>query len=416
MKKEKKIIYINLDGFSYSYYQYLHKHKLDKGFLELANDGIFFRNLYSGLISITNPMQSAILCGAWSNKTHNFYQHFDKETRKVLKHFRTFDAENIAQLFLKNGKTVVSIHQFMLENNPCVRGEKNNNYITSPKEHSNYKDRFELLGKIIKKEPIVIDEKEIVYEEFPDFLALYIDDLDSLGHNNNYEQFYKKKTYGERIFDIISRLNDIQNELVRMKELCISEGIYNDLIILLTTDHGMTPFFGKSHLNELRDDLNSLGIKAEVATCVKDDTEVVLLPYTIECSLYYIKDLDKEKKRKIDNLLKSKHYILKYLYKDEMMQKYGLDDRGPDVLISPIYNEHFYTKDYLENYGGNHDSLHKTSQHIFGMIFGGDIKKEVFTKRYRSIDLLPSIIRSNNNYFLKDSTSNNLFDVLSRKA
>ncbi len=151
-------------------------------------------------------MQSAILCGAWSNKTHNFYQHFDKETRKVLKHFRTFDAENIAQLFLKNGKTVVSIHQFMLENNPCVRGEKNNNYITSPKEHSNYKDRFELLGKIIKKEPIVIDEKEIVYEEFPDFLALYIDDLDSLGHNNNYEQFYKKKTYGERIFDIISRL------------------------------------------------------------------------------------------------------------------------------------------------------------------------------------------------------------------
>ncbi len=106
-----------------------------------------------------------------------------------------------------------------------------------------------------------------------------------------------------------------------MKELCISEGIYNDLIILLTTDHGMTPFFGKSHLNELRDDLNSLGIKAEVATCVKDDTEVVLLPYTIECSLYYIKDLDKEKKRKIDNLLKSKHYILKYLYKDEMMKK-----------------------------------------------------------------------------------------------
>ena len=83
-EKAKKIIYINLDGFSYSYYQYLYHHKLDEGFEKLKKDGIFFQNLHSGLISITNPMQSAILSGAWSNKTRNFYQHFDKEERRVV--------------------------------------------------------------------------------------------------------------------------------------------------------------------------------------------------------------------------------------------------------------------------------------------------------------------------------------------
>lgn len=411
MKREKKIIYINLDGFSYSYYQILHKKKLDWGFLELANDGIFFKNLYSGLISITNPMQSAILSGCWSNKTHNFYQHFDKEKRCVVKHLRTFNAQNVAELFLEKGKTVVSIHQFMLENNPCVRGEKNNNYITCSKEHSNYKDRFEILEKIIKKEPINIDGKEYIYENFPDFLALYIDDLDSLGHNNNYECYEKRKRYEDRIKDIVKRLKEIEDSLVNIKKVCTQEGIYDDLIILVTTDHGMTPFFGKSHLNELKDDINSLGIRANFANRVKDDTEVVLLPYTIECSLYYLKELDNFKKEKIDQLLKSRNYILKYLYKEEMEKKYGLDKRGPDVLICPKKGDHFYTKDYFDNYGGNHDSLDVTSQHIFGMIFGGDIKNEVLYKKYKSIDLIPSIIKSNNNYELKDSTSNNIFSL-----
>ncbi|HKM29261.1 MAG TPA: alkaline phosphatase family protein [Bacilli bacterium] len=402
-KQTKKIIYINLDGFSYSYYQYLRRHKMDAGFKELSNDGIFLRNLQSGLISITNPMQSAILSGSWSNKTHNFYQHFDKVTRKVVKHLRTFAAQNVAQLFLENGKTVVSIHQFMLENNPCIKGEKNNNYITTAFDRSDYKDRFQILKKMIRKEPIDIEGKEFIYEELPDFTALYIDDLDSLGHNNNYQKYDKRKTFIEREKDIIERLKAIQNELVDIKNICLQESIYEDVIVLVTTDHGMTPFYGPSKLNRLKMAIEELNIKVAMFDNVGEDTEIVLLPYTIECSLYFLTDLSEDKLKKLKARLKKEEYIDRVLFKEEMMKKHGLDKRGPDVLVSPKKGDHFYIKDYLEYFGGNHDSLDKTSQHIFGMVFGGKIPKKVITKKVTSIDLIPSIIKHNNNLYLKDS-------------
>ena len=139
-------------------------------------------------------MQSAILSGAWSNRTHNFYQHYDPETGKVVKHYRTFDAENIAELFIANGKKAVSIHQFMLENNPCREGEYDRAYIKSDIFRSTYLERFAILKKLVLKEPVKSGEKYFVYNEFPDFVALYIDDLDSLGHNNDYDGYPVRHT------------------------------------------------------------------------------------------------------------------------------------------------------------------------------------------------------------------------------
>lgn len=90
MSKNKKLLYINIDGFSFSYYQRMLA--AGKDVFAFAKEGLFFSSLKSGLVSITNPMQSAILCGAFSNKTHNFYQHYDFATNSVVRHFRTFDA------------------------------------------------------------------------------------------------------------------------------------------------------------------------------------------------------------------------------------------------------------------------------------------------------------------------------------
>ncbi|MBP3663832.1 MAG: alkaline phosphatase family protein, partial [Tyzzerella sp.] len=87
--EKKKILYINIDGFSYSYFEQLMELEPNGPFARLAEEGMLFTNLHSGLISITNPMQSAILCGAWSNRTRNFYQHYDWKRGEVIKHART---------------------------------------------------------------------------------------------------------------------------------------------------------------------------------------------------------------------------------------------------------------------------------------------------------------------------------------
>ena len=294
---EKKIVYINLDGFSYSYFGRLKKNGEVQGLCSLAKEGLLFNDLHSGIVSITNPMQSAILGGAWSNKTHNFYHHYDPEARKVVKHYRTFDAENIAEVMTGNGKRVVSIHQFMLENNPCKEGVFDCAYIKSSAPQSTYMERFALLKKLALKEPVKSGEEYFVYDEFPDFVALYIDDLDSLGHNNEYDGYPKRHTPEERFADIAKRIKGIEAELLSFIRLCKSEGIYNDLVILITTDHGMTPFFGKSKLTDLINAVNALGIKTDTPDSVNDETEIVVLPYTIECSLYYQKPLSNERRR-----------------------------------------------------------------------------------------------------------------------
>ena len=91
--------------------------------------------------------------------------------------------------------------------------------------------------------------------------------------------------------------------------------------------------------------------------------------------------------------------------KEEMEKNYGFDERGPDMLISPTYGNHFYKKDCEENYfGASHDSFHETSQHIFGLVFGNvNHKGQIYTDKVNVIELLPSILKNYFNLTLKDS-------------
>ncbi len=402
---EKKVIYINLDGFSYSYFEMLRKNGGAQGFCELAREGILFKNLRSGLVSITNPMQSSILSGAWSNKTHNFYQHYDPETRKVVKHYRTFDAENIAEVFINNNKKAVAIHQFMLENNPCREGEFDRAYIKSGISRSTYTERFAILKKLVLKEPVKSGEVYFTYDEFPDFVALYIDDLDSLGHNNDYDGYPKRRTPEERYADIEKRLKGIQSEIVSFVDLCKTEGIYKQLLILITTDHGMTPFFGKSKLPDLIREINALGIRADTPYTVDNKTQIVALPYTIECALYYQKSLLAEKEDMLTTLLNSLNYAERVFTKPQMISEFGFDERGPCFLLSPKYGMHFYHRDLDESYyGAGHDSFNETSQHIFGLLLGENVLPSEYDEKVYAIDLLPGVLKHANGLKMKDAT------------
>lgn len=121
----KKLVYINIDGFSFSYLERLKRKGKAGGFQRLQNDGFLFTGLRSGLVSITNPMQSAILCGAWSEKTHNFYQHYDLNEGRVIKHKRTFCAENAAQALLRTGHTVARYTSSCWKTTPAERAMHN---------------------------------------------------------------------------------------------------------------------------------------------------------------------------------------------------------------------------------------------------------------------------------------------------
>ena len=403
--EQKKLVYINIDGFSYSYLEQLLRREEDGPFQQLLAEGMLFTNQRSGLISITNPMQSAILCGAWSNRTHNFYQHYEWETGLVVKHKRTFDAENVADVFIKQGKTAVSIHQFMLENNPCRAGEKSCAYITCPQEHSNSFQRFALLDRIVQGLPVVSDGKELTYTEFPDFLALYVDDIDSLGHNNAYGEYPKRSRFEERQQDIQQRLDSIGWELLRFVELCQERGLWDQLVILVTTDHGMTPFWGESRLSDLVSRLREAGIQVDTLESRNERTRVIALPYTIELSLYGAPDLTEAERQTVERVCRDTKYVQRVFSKEEMTMQYGMDSRGPDFLLSPRYGDHFYHRDIPEDtFGASHDSFDETSQHIFGLLLGDGVHAGTsYEKPVTSIDLLPTILAGQFGYSMADS-------------
>ena len=81
----------------------------------------------------------------------------------------------------------------------------------------------------------------------------------------------------------------IQQELEDFVDICKQRGLFQNMAILITTDHGMTPFYGKSSLPDLLVRLNGAGIKATLPEMRTTDTQVIVLPYTIEASLYCIR-------------------------------------------------------------------------------------------------------------------------------
>lgn len=401
----KKLVYINIDGFSYSYYKRLCQ--ADKGYVfeNIKEKGVFFDGLRSGLISITNPMQSAILCGAFSEKTHNFYQHYDFATRSVVRHYRTFDAKNVADVFVAHGKTVVSIHQFMLENNPCEEGVRNRLYVKCPQQPSNYAMRFDVLDKIARGEAVRSGEADVRYDDFPDFVALYLDDIDSLGHNNDYENMPKREFFWQRANDIDGRLQLIFQRIDNFLSIAKERGFYDDLVVLITTDHGMTPFYGKSSLDELVQALNDNGISTARADSQYNGQLIVALPYTIEVSLYASRELTAEEKCKISNVISSLEFVDKVVDKRNMLEQYGMDSRCPDFIVSPVKGSHFYKKDVDgQTFGASHDSMDDSSQHIFGCIVSGELSVKSIKDSVSAIDLMPTVLYRFFRYTLPDAT------------
>lgn len=208
-----------------------------------------------------------------------------------------------------------------------MEGERDRAYIKCPQDKSNAFQRIAVLKDMIQKKPVVSGEKTFIYEEFPDFVAVYIDDIDSLGHNNAYEKYPKRAEFVQRQEDILERLNQIGEELLEVLQCCEDAGL-NNLTILITTDHGMTPFFGESCLPNIIQRLNKAGVATSLPGERTEDIRVVAVSYTIEVSLYCAPDIKDAEKEIIERVCQEAPYIDRYFGRSEMQQKYGFDPRG----------------------------------------------------------------------------------------
>ncbi len=397
MKNDNYFIYINWDGFGKYYYDLANSHpyKGIPNINRLIKDGVCFENLYTGIPSITYPMQSAIVSGAYSESTENVYKYYSREEGKVVLCKRKNSAETIGQVLRKENIPFVSLQQFTLLDKGAQWDNKDFLY-TQP--GGDFRCRFNELFKLIEGKEILSKEKSFKYESLPKVIFLYIDDLDSIGHNQLYKRGkIKAITEAGRINNVISRLVEMDKNLGELIAKLEQLRIYDNTTILLTTDHGMVPYKGKSCLSKLKKALENLNFKnvkildKEGQQADFNSDNVIAVSTGVQIQLYF-NDNSQETLEIIKERLQKEVYI------DTCITKYDLIKRGTasffaDILVSPKPCYHFHSNE--NKYcllGGAHDSLNEKAQHIFGVLKGKTFKSNYcMREKAHNIDFIPTI-------------------------
>lgn len=370
------LLYINFDGFADFYYS--DEQWRFPALKALVDDSVRFSSCYSSIPSITVPMQTAIVTGCTSARTGNCYQYYDKRTEKVVKTGRHLEAETVAELYRKMGRTVLSIQQFAVENYGCTRDDKDHLYIQPEKDFSL---RFDILCDYYENLKVPGFE----FESYRDLVLFYIDDLDSDGHNHH-APFARDES--ERVEKARRKLELIDGRIAELISLLKRKGLYEKTTILLTADHGMVGFQGKSYRKRLRDDLSALlGVDVSFSS-----GDVVIIGNTIQAQIYFNNGFSVDQNN-LKNKLLSLDYVEKVLTKDEL-DALGIDPRYADLLVSPKEGYAFFSPDLSPSdiRFASHDSLSEKAQHVFALIHHPSLEPGLDERRVSIIDMIPTCL------------------------
>lgn len=384
----KRLLYINLDGFGKYYYDQMADREELKGINRLKKNGSFFEQAYTGIPSITYPMQSAIVSGCYSEKTGNCDKIWDRSSNQVVLLRRLNRAETIGEVLEKERVTTVSIQQFTLENRGCRRDDPEHLYV---QPGGDYKKRFEILERLITDQEIETENGKMVYEKLPDAIFLYVDDLDTIGHN---PEFCRTDVEEKRVHNVQQRLREIDAEIHRLLELLERKKLLEETYLLLTTDHGMISCT-EDRTVQLKEALERYGFE-KVCCCwegdVPEKTEVLLTGHGIQCQIYLPKTFGKKQRMELKAYLQTFDFAESVLTKEELVEK-GVCEEYADILISPKEGMGFA-------FGGmekgklyaSHDSVNEKCQHIFAILAGPDVRKGyIEPRRVKNIDFIPSL-------------------------
>lgn len=386
------VIYINIDGLAKYYYDEFIKREKNSFLETLKEEGVFFENLKNVLPSITNPCQNMILSGSTSLITKNIYRYYDNNKNIVVQQRRENETKLFTDVAVSENKKVVSVAHFLTENHLTKDNYKklyikNNNY-----DNYNYEKRFNQLIKVINKEPVMVDGKEIVVKEFPNLLVLYVDDLDGLGHN--FQSTYNSvvaKSEEERINNVVNTLSKIDKKIEEMTQALKKNNLYDKTNIFITTDHGMTPYgsyvegvkdkYTYSKINELIKKIKHFDNKLKIEFLspnekAKEDTNLVLVGANLNLFLKFRNNITSNQLNDLKNHLIKEEYVYNIKTKEELEKEELFWTKHVDMVISPSERYHFSKDVNKEVYvKGQHDSMQPSSNQIVGWIYGGNTKK-----------------------------------------
>lgn len=423
-ESKNKLIYINIDGLSYSLYEKANENSLTetKNINKSINNGVLFTNAKTGIPSITGSMQQSIASGAWPIDTENCYRYYDLLKDEVIQYRRENKLENIAEAANRNDISFIGINSWYFEE--AGRDEtKGNLYIESP-GNDGYKGRFEVLKEILKN------------KNSSNFISIYLDDIDGVGHNFS----NKLKTKSEVDISMMKLLKGIDTEIGEVIEILEERNIFDETTIVITTDHGMVPFgayteeeakskeWAYSQMPDLLETIARVGkkhiskdFKVEMVNKkgnkAKKDSDAIVTTVGLQAQIKFRKELSEELLEDIIANIKNKSYYGLHMNKEELETR-GVPPKFADILISPKPPYHF-SHNFKRGYFavGQHDSLDEKAQKIFTMISGPTVKNiGHYDKEIYNIDMAPTMCRILGFEGPKDATATAIDDVLTEEC
>lgn len=390
----KYVIYINWDAFRRDYYDWANQPGAPgtPNLNYLISRGVYYPNTFNGFPSITNPMQTSIVTGSWPKTHGNVYRYYDMTANVGAASGRTNNAETISEAAAASGLSTASVQQFMLQDRGTSASDPRRLYIQPG-------GRFELRVsetlKMLRGEPVRNTEgKMISMTEIPRFLAIYGDDLDAAGHNGS--------GYGTiPSLNVEAWTAKMTAELVRMdralgvlidglREL----GIFEETAIVLTADHGMTPYWGKSSLMQLVSIFTNANLKVKIVengVKAPQGTDVVFVTSGQAVQVYFRNEVNPATLAELIAEITSKPYV------GGVMDRTALDKAGAsmlsgDIVVWPEPPNHFSVRDINYGIAANHDTRHPSSHNVFLLVSGAGVRHGlVIDTAIEIIDAAPTI-------------------------
>lgn len=389
------VIYINWDGFAYRYYEWANAPGAPgtPALNYLASRGAVFTNAYNGFPGTTVPMQTSIVTGAWPAVHGNIHVYYDLVENVVKQMNRENLSETIGEVVAERGLSSASVQQFALNGRGTWHDNPRHLYVQpSGPWHTRVAEAI----RILKQEEVAAGNgQKVIVPEIPRFLAIYADDLDATGHNLGIGYgFSLALSYEAWKENLIKKLAYMDSGLGLLIDALRELGILDRTAIILTSDHGMSHFEGKTSLPDVLETLSTLGYTVQVLSQgekASPNTAIVLVGGNLSLQFYFRREIALDEYKGIIKALEEKPYFGGYMSMDELAKAGAHPDFGSlYIWAKPPF--HFSDRDLFLRVGGNHNSGDLSSRHVFMLFSGAGIRQGIIVEEpVAIIDVSPTI-------------------------
>jgi arylsulfatase A-like enzyme len=216
--------------------------------------------------TVSNPARASMSTGAYPEVHNNAAYYFDPVANRAVGQGRAMEAETLAEALSRAGRHVASVQWYLVRDRGTSYGDPEHLYV---EPGGPFERRVDAAIDILKRRPVGSGDEMVTVPTIPDFLAVYGDDFDALGHRE-----------GAESPNIGPLLVEMDRQLGRLVDAVEEIGLAGRTAFLLTSDHGMTSW-NKTLLPAVLAAVTAAGYRTEVVTAGSapaPEAEVIIVP------------------------------------------------------------------------------------------------------------------------------------------